>query len=1208
MKRLLYIISALICIACSEELFPEEIMGVPPQVSSQISPSAYVDPAESSAYATKAMVNVSTVGAMKVNVLRIDENRGSDDKGLYEYASWEDAYLLEADVASPTPQGLRSMALNPVQAYNFKVDKKENVSDTTFYHTRMISWYPRTFNLYKNDEGKASVMHLSDVEPIDDDIYDVDENDVVTINFKNLDGSKDIMVSNIIEGQHWHTDDGTISYTFPFGQNDSKPTYTNVMTYKHYLSAVKIYAYAQGSEQLVSMWGAMRKVIVKNQPSQVSVTLPSPGDMEDATIADHVQNNSLDYGVATFSGRVDFPLIKTPMFGEESNGFDNQEIAEDNPHLVQDAPVYLGYAMIQPCIQDDQKLDLEVHTDAGVLSLSVDMAEDGVRYFQPGYIHTVYVNFNTTGAIADIVLKAGDEHYYDMSAHAELSETVSDYKYANCYIVSPDIKRSLGNNDSTYFDGYAFLATKVGSANAKIYPEFASDRTTPDIEPVRAGLLWESSPGLITHVEYLYGYIRFKVQPPKIKQGNNWVDNANYKEGNAVIAAYDSQRKVIWSWHIWVTDKPKNVTYDIMVDGRSLTLLDRNLGATAAIVENVPGAPRDSLLLLTYGLYYQWGRKDPSMGPPSAVYTPQSTETSLYYDYYGMTWNSAGVVTKDRPGIRDGVENPLFLLLPTDFSMTTYQYDWMYTSVDRLWGDLDRLLGDEREKTIYDPCPFDYMVPLDEISTLFASSEVTRTNEGMTIKGSFFPYAGYKGVDKGVSSLSAAWRHVGDKGDYMSAKIEDNKHRSRTYISNVIPWTEYGADSDGDGDGDASRTYNSYVYADDQANRRTAASVRCVRMGYGLPATISASLNGDMAYAFVSDDPENLDLMTLDYSAYASGCTIQRAYIERNESEIVHTVEGAAGKSTIAGTLSVPIPEDVGDGMLRFRLITEGSKNVVSRVSHMVRLFEIQNLMIGESKGKMLLYSKVECDQNKKYFASFDLHGLESDFTVYVNNTKAVKKTVVDGVMHYELDEAVNIIGHLNIMIRDAEGNLACFKEYHVNMSQGGQDDVYYIVDYGSPITNMMDIKGGQTYMIRESTGRYNLTAKNVGGTYKLNIDTGETITAESVFRCHVGKYAIAGVSPDNAVALAWYNLAAAGYLKEDFTFGPEDAMSYMISKYTYGAVYLYWSNTGKILYCVDGDASNVTFAWTKGFDYYWNTYLWQIYPVTISTQPPAGN
>lgn len=1145
-------------------------MGVPINPSSQITPSAYVNSAEFSTVATKAMVNVSTVGSMEANVLRIDENIDGKDAGLYTYGSWEHAYLAEAAVSSPSHQGFRTMALNPVQAYSYKVDKTGDVSDTTFYHTRMISWYPRTINLYKNDEGKAPVMRLSDFEAIDASAYDVND-DKVTLNFKNLDGSKDVMVSNIVEGQHWHTNDGTYNYSYPFGQNDSKPTYTNVMTYKHYLSAVKIYAYAQGSEQMVSMWGAMRKVIVKNQPSQVSVTLPSPNEMKDATVAGHVQTNSLDYGNAIFSGNTDFPLIKTPMFGSESNGFDNQEVAEDNPQLVQNEAIYLGYAMVKPCVESGQKLEFDVHTDAGVLSLEVDMT----GYFQPGYIHTVYVRFNTTGAIADIVLKAGDEHYYDLSAHAELSENVSEYKYANSYIVSPDIKRENGE----YYDGYAFLATKVGSATAKIYPEFASDRTTNDIEPVRAGLLWESSPGLITQVEYLYGYIRFKVQPPA---------SASYKEGNAVIAAYDSQRRVIWSWHIWVTDQPHDVSYTVGSgeNTKMITLLDRNLGATAA-------SPDGNLLLETYGLYYQWGRKDPSMGPPAAVYTPQSTETALYYDYYGMKWNYSGVVTKDRPVIRDGVENPMYLLMPTDFSMTTYQYDWLYTSVDNLWGD-------HSEKTIYDPCPFDYMVPQDEISTLFASSTVTRTDEGMTINGSFFPYAGYKGVDKGVSSLSSAWRHVGDKGDYMSSKIDDNKHRSRTYISNDIPWTEYGADSDGDGDGDASRTYYSYIYADDYANRRTAASVRCVKMNYGLDASLRASFVGDRAYAFVGEGKINFAYSVI---AQGTGVTIASAHIDLNENDSSPLTTLTPAGTYLSGNVSYDVPGQIGNGIARYRLVSKGTNGVVSRVSHALRLFDLGGLKVKVDKdgSNYVDYESLgECSYSDKYSVKFTLHGLESDFSVVVNGILATKGQVSTAAggdyknMEYEVS-GINIPGHINIQIIDAEGGLACEKSYDVQMEATAQS--YKI---GEKVTNVRDLEGGGLYFIRTYGSYYNYYLKYDDNSAKLTwvaCDSGVDLTpdASMVFRYHRDDNQAGGVSlsyPQSAGA--WYNPAAQNYMQEDFSFGPEATAVYTTCATQLQSTVLYLRNTGLYFYF---DNSNNPNWGTSGSSYH---YRWDVYKVVV--------
>ncbi len=58
-------------------------------------------------------------------------------------------------------------------------------------------------------------------------------------------------------------------------------------------------------------------------------------------------------------------------------------------------------------------------------------------------------------------------------------------------------------------------------------------------------------------------------------------------------------RQVAWSWHIWRTDAPAEKEA-----AAGCTILDRNLGATSVTPGDVS----------SYGLYYQWGRKDPFVG------------------------------------------------------------------------------------------------------------------------------------------------------------------------------------------------------------------------------------------------------------------------------------------------------------------------------------------------------------------------------------------------------------------------------------------------------------------------------------------------------------------------------------------------------------------------------------------------------------------
>lgn len=96
---------------------------------------------------------------------------------------------------------------------------------------------------------------------------------------------------------------------------------------------------------------------------------------------------------------------------------------------------------------------------------------------------------------------------------------------------------------------------------------------------------------------------------------------AGAEPGNALIAAYNKDGKIIWSWHIWVTEnEPGNVssavvysTYawnnsqiftTIRVPGYAI--MPCNLGALKYDPYNVDNLDPD-----THGMLYQWGRKDP---------------------------------------------------------------------------------------------------------------------------------------------------------------------------------------------------------------------------------------------------------------------------------------------------------------------------------------------------------------------------------------------------------------------------------------------------------------------------------------------------------------------------------------------------------------------------------------------------------------------
>lgn len=95
----------------------------------------------------------------------------------------------------------------------------------------------------------------------------------------------------------------------------------------------------------------------------------------------------------------------------------------------------------------------------------------------------------------------------------------------------------------------------------------------------------------------------------------------------------------------------------------------------------------------------------------------------------------------------------MYLILPADMS-SYYQYDWLYSRVDNLWGEV----GELRKKTIYDPCPDGYRVSGDHLNTVLASyGGLNDGNFGGTLaylssdeERMFLPYAGYKGGQRHV--------------------------------------------------------------------------------------------------------------------------------------------------------------------------------------------------------------------------------------------------------------------------------------------------------------------------------------------------------------------------------------------------------------------------------------------------------------------------
>jgi len=202
-----------------------------------------------------------------------------------------------------------------------------------------------------------------------------------------------------------------------------------------------------------------------------------------------------------------------------------------------------------------------------------------------------------------------------------------------------------------------------------------------------AVLVWQDEPSLITSVagNGTDGVLVVKC-------------NGSY-EGNAVVAARKGN-KVVWSWHVWVSDyDPEADIFEWKdANGNAYKYMDRNLGARSA----------EKNSWKSFGLMYQWGRKDPFPGG-------DDVESSIPVKIYDIKGNQVFINAVERPTYQDrtstnlqlAIENPdVFYYAP---SSSWPSVDWLTDQAalqnNDLWG------GISGAKTIYDPCPEGWRVP-----------------------------------------------------------------------------------------------------------------------------------------------------------------------------------------------------------------------------------------------------------------------------------------------------------------------------------------------------------------------------------------------------------------------------------------------------------------------------------------------------------------
>lgn len=273
-----------------------------------------------------------------------------------------------------------------------------------------------------------------------------------------------------------------------------------------------------------------------------------------------------------------------------------------------------------------------------------------------------------------------------------IGDNLSANGTANCYIVTDE-------------GDYYFDAKVAGNGPAGVFPVLDFPETAA---------LAPATTNLSNKVEVLTNQNNV-VSNAQLSADGIVSFHASGAEGNAVIAVKNLRGKIIWSWHIWCTDLPKDRTHT-NPDMVQFTVMDRNLGATSA--DAADGEQ-------THGMYYQWGRKDPF-----------TADVMLN----GMKTNSS-------QSFLFATQNPDYACL--EVSNGNWYKGTMVNNY--LWGNPDYQktmdLADIH-KSIYDPCPLGYMVPPSNTFLIFGDeSRVEYLDNGILVRGdygqtNFYPFAG----------------------------------------------------------------------------------------------------------------------------------------------------------------------------------------------------------------------------------------------------------------------------------------------------------------------------------------------------------------------------------------------------------------------------------------------------------------------------------
>lgn len=412
---------------------------------------------------------------------------------------------------------------------------------------------------------------------------------------------------------------------------------------------------------------------------------------------------------------------------------------------------------------------------------SVKGAQSYTLGLERGTLHTDYPGDVELQTAKD---KGSADNPYDLST----SGGTRSQETANCYAI---------NSPGTYKLPLVYgNAIKGGNPNTPAYYNRAftdylgNNITDPYIynnhgyQPYDACLVW--SDGF-----YMFENVHLDEQ----KQWLIFSVNREYmQQANAILAVRDAQGKIMWSWHIWVTERDlegeahtlqdwtnPSTTYGLLpcnlgwVDGKMVYYNSRKLTYEFTQAES---GYRQTMLVDQAGAtfdykdvgstYYQWGRKDPIIALRN--WNTYRFEDCRLHETSDPKYKYN--ISQEQVPIKATIQNPNIYYTATN-SNGTWNTNWCTSVIPTLWDNSGNTTDVDKAtsfKTIYDPSPRGYKVPIPRAFSVF-------------VKGN--KYSG----ETGQNAIN------GYQKDYNQYRVKPNRDGSGT----EIPLTATGQRADRDG-------------------------------------------------------------------------------------------------------------------------------------------------------------------------------------------------------------------------------------------------------------------------------------------------------------------------------------------------------------------------------------------------------------------------